>query len=198
MSYSELKTMLNNIELINNIKPNMTIDIETNHIVDHSRWYNTYFRSWNNENRYKTMLWIESVFDEARSFICYLDNLIESKQNNDFEYIEQLESPTHSDTEDNIVIINNEKYASINKNIHPSERKRLFVLKLFQFKQALLNLAITYDNDSIVIGRLYKIVNEINTSLVCNKNILLRYKKPINAEYTDSVCSDIILNLNVD
>jgi len=202
-SYTSMKKAIKHLELVCKLSSGYTIDINTCRIVDHSHWYSTYVRSIYNENRYKTILWLEDLFEKISNLVIHLDYLIEKKASTsrvsfeDFELLECIESPDHSegDEDDSILVSSDNSLPNIlNPIINPTERKSELVQLMEKARHGLNSLLETYHEDKIIVSRVKQIITtlcialniKVNNNYVTN-NFLIRLRT-LHDPFRHSLC----------
>lgn len=166
--YREMKESLENIELVCKLTPGVTIDTTLRTIVDHSRWYSTYVRTYYKENRYKTIIWLEDLFKSVSNLLIHLNYLISQppivkvpSEVDGFELLNCIESPFQSDDEDEGTILIRKLEVPpdiLNETLGPEERKRLLIDLLIRSIDGLKTLLITYGSDLIIHKRLNQLI----------------------------------------
>jgi hypothetical protein len=168
-SYFEMKEALDNLELVCKLLPGSTIDTNLRCIVDHNHWYSTYVRSMYHENRYKTIIWLEDLFEKVSNLMIHLEYLTENtppispKSDQDgFELLECIESPYQTDgEEEETVIVKSIDVPPdiLNPTIDPAERKGQLVDLMSSANEGLKNMLMTYKNDIMIVSRLHQIMD---------------------------------------
>jgi len=64
-----LQVLLDDLKLINSLKPDTTIDVTTKKIVEHNYWYSSLSRRIRGENKWQTVQFVSQTVLESENFV---------------------------------------------------------------------------------------------------------------------------------
>ena len=149
---SELKNIYAKLEIISNIKSLEKLIVNENTIEIDNRYFQSIRRWYNNDNRYLSLIFVESIILTALGFETDIENEIEELE----KEIKKLKSPWNKkDHDEDKIQETNEKILKL------TEINIQLTTNINKTKKGLNNLSKTYNDDQLVIPRLECLMEKI-------------------------------------